>query len=181
MRTLPLALLAVLALGTPAFGQVDTYGQPQFHGGRDEEEVRKELETVLPHFPRASDLTEFFVSAATSNKFFIDRSSLAVGKDDIVRYALVVEAGGGARNVTYEGMDCREGRWKIFATGRIEGTWAESRNTAWRTIENKPVNRHHATIYRDLFCPNGAAILSVEEGVNALRLGKHPSLRAPFN
>lgn len=175
------ALLAVAFLGSAAHAQVDTYGQKLYHGGREEDETRKELDTALPRFPRTDDLSEVYVSAVTTNKFFIDRSTLVVAKDDIVRYALIVETGGGARNVTYEGMDCREGRWKIFGIGRSDGTWAESRNKDWRPIENKPVNRHHAAIYRDLFCPNGAAILSAEEGINALRLGKHPSIKAPFN
>jgi hypothetical protein len=89
---------------------------------------------------------------------------------------LVVKTSGGATNVSFEGMRCKELTWKHYATGGSDGTWTKSRATRaeWRPIENKPVNRHHAAISRDLFCPIGSPIQTAEEGRNALRLGKHP-------
>jgi hypothetical protein len=68
--------------------------------------------------------------------------------------------------------------WKHYATGnRDGGTWTKSRaaRIEWRPIENKPVNRHHAALSRDLFCPQGNAINTADEGRNALRLGVHPN------
>jgi hypothetical protein len=94
-----------------------------------------------------------------------------------VRYVLVVETSGGARNVSFEGIHCKERSWKHYATGRSDSTWTGSRAARidWRPIENKPVNRHHAALSRDLFCPLGNAIFTADEGRNALRLGKHPN------
>lgn len=144
----------------------------------EDEEPWQELKNVKPPaFPMQENLREFYVGPVTTNSYFIDASTLAVGSDRVVRYVLVVMTSGGATNVTFEGINCEDRRWKLYATGRNDGTWADSRaaRDEWRPIENKPVNRHHAALSRDLFCPGGVAIVTAEEGRNALRLGMHPN------
>lgn len=129
---------------------------------------------VLPAFPQEANLREFYVSEMTSHRFFVDASTLNVGTDGVVRYALVVRTSGGAVNITYEGMRCSAREYRIYASGRKEGVWAKARRSDWRPIENKPVNRHHAALSHDFFCPGGTPIRSADEGREALRLGKHP-------
>jgi len=134
----------------------------------------QEEETVLPAFPQDANLREFYVSELTRHRFFIDASTLVIGKDGVVRYVLVIRTQGGATNISLEGMRCETREFKIYATGQRDGNWTRSRRDEWRPIENKPANRHHAALSRDLFCPNGVAIRSPDEGRNALRLGRHP-------
>jgi hypothetical protein len=143
-------------------------------GGVDDDAPWMEGEVVIPAFPQDADLLEFYVSAATANRFFIDARSLAVGADGVVRYALVVRTSGGATNVTFEGIRCAAREYKTYATGRSDRTWVASRVAEWRPIENKPMNRHHAALSRDYFCPGGVAIFKADEGRDALRRGKHP-------
>ena len=159
---------------------LDRSGNPELNTYRSNEDENAWQEQAIepPAFPRQENLKEFYVSALATNKYFIDASTLAVGADGVVRYVLVVQTSGGATNVSFEGIRCRERSWKHYATGRSDGaTWAMSRaaRNDWRPIENKPVNRHHAALSRDLFCPSGSAIQSADEGRNALRLGKHPN------
>ncbi len=157
-------------------------GRTGHSAGRDdgkyqEDEPVQELKDVEPPaLPKQENLREFYVSAATTNKYFIDASTLAAGADGIVRYVLVVQTSGGATNVSFEGINCKDRSWKHYATGRSDSTWVKSRATRaeWRPIENKPVNRHHAALSRDLFCPDGIPIHTADEGRDALRLGKHP-------
>lgn len=136
-----------------------------------------ESKVAPPALPRDADLVEFHVGANTANRFYLDGSTLSVGGDGIVRYVLVVRTAGGATNTTFEGVRCDTGEYKLYASGRADGTWARSRTDAWRPIENKLANRHHAALNRDLFCPAGARIGSADEGRDALMRGKHP--RAP--
>lgn len=136
-----------------------------------------EEQATPPAFPKDANLVEFYVSAGTANRFFIDASTLSVGKDGIVRYTLVVKTSGGATNTSYEGIRCKTGEYRLYASGRADGTWAPARIADWRLIENKPVNRHHAALNRDLFCPLATPIDSADDGRAALRSGKHP--RAP--
>jgi len=139
-----------------------------------EESQQTEEATTLPPYPKDADLIEFYVSPAATNQFFLDGTTLSVGKDGIVRYILVVKTTGGATNVSYEGIRCGANEYKLYATGRADGTWVRARLTAWRPIENKTVNRHHAALNRDFLCPIGNPIYTAEEGRNALRRGKHP-------
>ena len=157
-------------------------GRTGHSAGRDDRNFQED-EPVLemkdvepPAFPKQENLLEFYVSAATTNNYFIDASTLAPGMDGIVRYVLVVKTSGGATNVSFEGINCRERSWKHYATGRSDNTWAKSSATRaeWRPIENKPVNRHHAALNREFFCPDGIPIRTADEGRNALRSGKHP-------
>jgi hypothetical protein len=134
----------------------------------------QEEESALPAFPQDKDLTEFYVGPQATNHYYIDASTLDVGKDGVIRYTLVVKTAGGATNVTREGMHCDRREYRLYATGRADRTWATSRSVDWRPIENKPVNRHHAALSVDYFCPNGGPILNVESGREALRLGRNP-------
>jgi len=135
----------------------------------------EEEDLLLPAFPQEANLREFYVSATTTHKFFIDAATLSVGKDRVVRYTLVVRTSGGATNVTHEGMRCETGEFKVYATGHRDGSWVAARRSVWRPVENKPTNRYHAALSRDFFCPVGNPIFSADEGREALRLGKHPN------
>jgi len=172
-----LALLLLGAAATALAQMPGPYGVKERNTGYEEEAPWQEQQEVeLPAFPKPEDLREYYVGPATTNKYFIDASTLAVGSDGVVRYVLVVRTAGGATNVSFEGIRCKERSWKHYAAGRSDSTWTRPRTnrSEWRPIENKPVNRHHAALSRDYFCPGGIAISTADEGRNALRLGKHP-------
>lgn len=141
-----------------------------------------EAELQLPAFPQEANLRGFPVSELTTHRFFIDAASLSVGADGVVRYVLVVRTSGGATNISYEGIRCESRELKIYASGRQDaqggqgGEWSPARRSEWRRIENKPVNRHHAALARDFFCPLGTPIRTPAEGQEALRLGRHPEV-----
>jgi hypothetical protein len=78
------------------------WGQFDFEFESDKPWV--ELSAQLPPYPKAENLAEFNVSSATRNRHFVDTESISVGEDKVVRYAVVIEAAGGARYVSFEGM-----------------------------------------------------------------------------
>lgn len=164
-------LLWAMALGAQAQLVTPPPSQLEF----EEEQAWKEADIEPPAFPQGENLREFYVSETATNNYMLDGSTLQPGADGVVRYVLVVKTSGGATNISFEGIHCKERRWKLYATGRANGTWSKVRMPQWRPIENKPVNRHHAALSRDLLCPSGDAIQTADEGRNALRLGKHPN------
>lgn len=131
--------------------------------------VWKELEVELPAAPVESNLQSFYVSAAASNQFFIDMATLTVGADGVVRYVLVILTPGGARNVTFEGMRCETREWRVYASGRADGTWSKSRRNDWSRIRDEYVNRYHAALFLDYFCSGGIVVNGVDEARSALR------------
>lgn len=128
----------------------------------------------LPAYPKGSDLIEFNVSATTNFRFFIDRQSLSVNAEGVVRYTLLARSPSGAENVTYEGIRCRTGTYRVYAYGRAGGKWAE-RASDWRPIEQKTVQRSHHALWREYFCPHKVPIFDAAEGIDALGRGGHPN------
>jgi hypothetical protein len=123
----------------------------------------------LPAFPRNENLTRFSVSQASDFSFFVDRTSLSVGKERIVRYVLVARSASGVDNVSYEGMNCREAEYRIYAVGRPDGTWV-THPGEWRSLR-QGAQRAQNTLQRELFCPAGIAIENAAEGARALERG----------
>lgn len=170
-----LRLLVAIALlgclfGRPALADVDE------DEGKD---TRRWQERVvdLPVAPLPENLLPFYVSAATDNDFFVDASSLTVGPDGVVRYVLVIQSAGGVRNVSFEGLRCETRERRVYAFGRLDGTWSKSRNENWQRIRDVPANRHHAALFYDYFCPGGAIVAGADEARDALRRGGHPESR----
>lgn len=134
----------------------------------------QEVEVALPVAPKETNLLPFYVSAATSNRFFIDISTLSVGADGVVRYVLLVLSPEGGRNVTFEGMRCESRERRIYASGRLDGSWSKARKNEWVRIQDAYANRHHAVLFLDYFCPFGNIVRDAAEARNALMLGGHP-------
>lgn len=148
-------------------------------GAEDDNESKQwqEIEVALPGPVREDALLPFFVSAATANRFFVDGSSLTVDRDGVVRYALVVLVPEGGRNVTYEGMRCETRERRIYASGRLDGTWSKSRVSQWVRIQDAAANRHHAALFLEYFCPGGVVAKDPGEVRNALKRGGYPGVR----
>lgn len=128
----------------------------------------QEGEVVFPAPPKPETLLPFYVSATTENRFFVDSQSLTVGTDGVVRYVLVVLAGQGARNVTFEGMRCETRESRVYAVGRSDGSWSAARRNEWARVSEAAANRQHAALFQEYFCPGGVIINSAAEARNAL-------------
>ena len=147
------------------------------HAYDDEPVVWREAEVVLPGLPLPASMKPFFVSAAASNKFLVDPASLSVGSDGVVRYVLLVETPGGARNMTYEGMRCSTREKRIYASARRDGSWSPSRNEAWEKIRDIAPNRQHAALFLDYFCPGGVIVRNADEVRDSLAKGGDTSYK----
>lgn len=128
---------------------------------------------ALPAYPKRANLVEFEVDGGADFRFLVDASTLSVGSDGVVRYVLVARSPQGAENVSFEGLRCKDGEYKIYATGAAGGTWFGTREPGWRPVE-QAAGSWHKTLARNYLCPNGEPIRTVAEGVAALRRGGNP-------
>ncbi len=134
----------------------------------------KEGDLKLPAYPKADALVEFHVSSASSFRFFIDAASLAPGPDGVVRYTLFARSPSGVANVSYEGIRCATSSYKVYAIGS-DGRWT-ARQSDWREIEARSVQRWHNELRSRYFCPSSIPIATAAEGLDALRRGGHPAI-----
>lgn len=136
----------------------------------------RELEVKLPGYPKDERLIRVETGPASELRFFVDRDSLSVGEDGVVRFTLVAKSDGAA-NVSHEGIRCSMRERKVYAFGRPDGTWREARDPQWVRIGPPVTDLHRFVLWDDYFCPGRAPIRTANEGVDALKLGGHPRAR----
>lgn len=117
----------------------------------------------LPPPPDKAHLRPFFVSATSPNDFMVDESTLSVGDDGVVRYVMVITTPGGAENVSFEGIRCASGEYRVYAMGRSDGSWVTPRNSAWRAVVDNSYDRPRAALMKEYFCDVRSAPSSREE------------------
>lgn len=160
MKILPLLLLLLPVSAFAAWGEFVYI---------PEEKPWGEPEVVLPAYPKPENLIAFDASTLTPNRYYIDTKSIHVGEDRTIRYAVVIETQGGARNVSYEGMRCRPSEQKLYATGRRDNSWSEVQTSKWQEIDFHSATSYRKTLYQDFFCPEGIAVKNAAEAIVNLR------------
>lgn len=116
----------------------------------------KEEESILPPLPQDANLIPFSVNGTGNLTFAVDSKSVSVGKDNVVRFTVVISSTTGARNVNFEGLRCDAFERKIYATlpmGAKE--WQLNRGETredWIRMQTSARNAYAATLATDFFC-----------------------------
>lgn len=159
-------ILLTLLLCLPFFARAE-WGQFDFEF--DQDKPWSEVAVKLPAYPKAEKLIPFNVSSATRNKHFVDADSISIGEDRVVRYTVVIEAAGGAKNVSFEGIRCESGERRLYAYGHPDGTWSKARNAGWEGIKLRSLLSYQKALFEDHFCPDGIRVRDGKEAVRNLR------------
>jgi hypothetical protein len=177
------ALFCLTLQAAPRDGDIYGYGKRDTYTSDEDEEKKKgwEENTVeLPAYPEPQDFYSFYVSAAASSRFFVDVRNIRIGSDGVVRYTLMVVSPSGIKNISHEGMRCQSREKRTYALGRVhDKVWSRARGSQWTRIRNETVNRHHAALFLDFFCPNGLIATDVESIRKALMKAGDPWAEAP--
>lgn len=137
---------------------------------KQDEEVKKafvESEVKLPNAPQEKDLLLFHIS--DTQRFFLDTQSLSLATDGSFRYTLVAKSNAGATSISYEGLRCDTLEKRLFAFGRKDGSWSESRNKDWGLISNSDSNRQQSILASDFVCSYRRIAGKVENVVQRIR------------
>lgn len=140
----------------------------------DREKDWVELQTQLPAYPETGNLLEFNVGPTSTHRYYVDATSINVGKDGVIRYTLVVKSAQGAENATFEGIRCETREKKRYALGRNDRTWVQPRVSEWQRLENITQDYAQRELSKYYFCPRGLIVGSPEEAIQALKAGAHP-------
>jgi hypothetical protein len=168
--------LSRLLAGLLALAAATAAAQPKSDWERENEERLKQSEEVVVAPPplRRARLLELQLEAPTDFRYFVDATSVSVGADRIVRYAMVARSPSGVENITFEGLRC-SGEYRVYAVGLPgQGGWS-GRPGAWREVPRDARAAQNA-LMRRYFCPaRNTAIRDAREGVAALQAGRHPA------
>jgi hypothetical protein len=163
MKKLPLWLVLLPFLAHAEWGT--------FEREFENEKPWVELATQLPPYPQRDTLIPFEVSAATRNRYFIDPASVSVGDDKVVRYTVVIEAAGGATNVSFEGIRCDTGERRIYAYGHPDATWSRAHDAGWTPIQFRSSLSYHKALYEEHFCRDRLRVKDAATAIDSLRRG----------
>ena len=72
--------------------------------------------------------------ADSGNRYGVDPATYTRVSTNAARMIVVIETGGGARNVTMEGLRCDTAERKLLAIGRSDGTWSIARGQPWQAL-----------------------------------------------
>jgi len=150
--------------------------------GVPEEKPFVEANVPPPPYPKDSTLAEFYLRGQTTNRFFVDTSSLSVGADRIIRFALVVRTPENVETATFSGLRCATREWKDYAYGRGDRTWSIDATPEWRRIQDVVLNNYRWTLYADFMCVGGVTSVGpAGDSAKLVRLLKYPPARDDRN
>lgn len=135
-----------------------------------------EPEVKLPAIPKEQGLLPFDVSPRTAFEYFVDPASISLPGEGIVRFTVVARSSAAA-NISYEGFRCVTREHKVYARASRDGTWIPTKGTGWDPISDRTTPMFRRELYWNFLCPGKHTISSPREGVDALRLGRHPNAR----
>jgi len=119
----------------------------------EESEPWKEADIEVPPAPRDEDLIEFQVDDPERRfTYFIDKRSLRVDADRVVRYTLVIESQRGVRNLAFEGLRCHTREYKVYAYGSSKGKMRPRKAPQWKPIKEERFSRVHRDLHHYYLC-----------------------------
>ena len=181
-RAAGVACLALVLAGCGISGVMPTFrlGEPE----RDADGnliVWKEGESALPPYPVAANVVQFEGGNREEGRFYLDKTSITVGTDGVVRYTLIVLGDGGARAVSFEGLRCETREYRVYGYGRPDRTWSRPLESEWRRINYQYTNNYRAVLSVEYFCKGQAILLTARQIVAALeRDAPSVNRRAPY-
>lgn len=145
--------LCLALLGPPAQAAKGIFGYEQDAPNVPDQPAWQEELTHLPPYPRPDALSPVAISTGPRDyRYAIDAKALSVGGDGVVRYTVVIESSGGARNVLFEGIRCRTREYKTYAYGRNSGRFRRTERPSWRRIQERGAMAFRDELARAYLC-----------------------------
>jgi len=131
-----------------------------------------------PAPPRSENLLPLDVPHFPGRDVALDRTSIAIGPDEIVRYTLVATSASGLRLVSYEGVRCGPDEWRSYFLGRQDGGWAKDFASQWMRVNDAGPGAIRFLLAKSYFCtPQGRPVTSTEDILDRLAEGASSVMR----
>ncbi|MDH5436254.1 MAG: CNP1-like family protein [Gammaproteobacteria bacterium] len=114
------------------------------------DEKWEEAKVSIPALPDDADLIHVSIDAnKTSYEHFIDKKSISVGTDGVVRYSIVLKSSNGISNVFYEGIHCSVKEYKVYATASGK-KFHPMKQSKWKAINYS--HYYRSDLYKNYLC-----------------------------
>ena len=112
--------------------------------------------------------------------FVVDPASVRRVGDSLVRYTLIAVSRSGFRNVSYEGLNCADDTWHVYATWRAHRQrWEANTDSSWLTVNVQSSFDVHGVLDRNYWCAATFTAGDAKRLVERLRQGVHPGFVQP--
>ena len=133
----------------------------------------QELDVALPAYPEKKNLMDLKIATdGLQYTVYLDKPSLVLGEDGVVRYTVVLVPASGVWNVSNEGLRCGEKQYRRFAYG-IDGSWQRLNNLPWRDVRGSGANRYRLLLYKQYFCDPMRPYQSAEQMLDSFNENWH--------
>ena len=167
-------LLCSIPAMTAAYDEEETGGWRQDH--IEKPDVWEEQDVALPAYPEKKNLMDLGIATDDMQfTIYLDKPSLLLGEDGVVRYTVVLVSPSGLWNVSHEGLRCGEKQYRRFAYG-IDGSWQPLNNSPWRDVRESGANRYRGILYKRYFCNPMRPNQSVEEMIDSFSETWHENM-----
>jgi CNP1-like family len=128
--------------------------------------IPEEKEFTKPDPKKLEKWQEFSANYdSRMNKFEVALDGIAVGEDEIIRYAVAVTSKGSkVRNVSFEGIDCKTNQYRSYAY--LSGDQWQNLKRPWELIVKDKRNGYQAKLAKE-FCWGGSPT-TVEKIVDSM-------------
>ncbi len=155
--SVPLLCLLCVPVAVSAASRDDTIFDEDVENLRPYKETPgsewREEDLVLPPYPHDDALIAVDVGHYDfPYRVYVDRTSLSVGEDRVVRYTVVLRSRTGVDNVSFEGIRCSGPQFKRYAYG-VKGQFHPVPVNDWAYISRKRQNIYRRVLAEDYFCP----------------------------
>jgi hypothetical protein len=149
-KTLSVIMLCCIPAVAAALDEDDAGGWQQDHV--EKPDTWQESDAALPHYPEENNLLDLKIGTdGLQFTVYLDKPSLVVGDDGVVRYTVVLVPPSGVWNVSFEGLHCGEKLYRRYAYG-VDGQWQVLKDSPWRAVQGSGANRYRRILYENYFC-----------------------------
>ena len=171
-RALFIAVLCCSSASTLAADE-EEFGWQQEYIEKPASPQEQELDVPLPAYPEKKNLMDLKIATdGMQYTVYLDKTSLVLGEDGVVRYTVVLVPGSGVWNVSNEGLRCGEKQYRRYAYG-IDGRWQPLDASPWRDVRGSGANRYRLILYKHYFCNPMRPYQSVEQMLDSFNENWH--------
>ena len=129
----------------------------------------KETRTVLPAAPREENLMLIEAPRAQAGySYFIDRKSLSLGSDGVMRYTVVARSPSGVKSAFHEGLRCFDDTVRTYGFASSDGVLRAATAGHWSALANEGSRGYQDYLGNVIMCDRQGHAWAPEKAIEAL-------------